>query len=88
MNVQCTRLCPKDICKSAVLPKEESTEKKSGLNSEKDFVISENCHDTWRAGSTIGFSIIAYPNTLLDLDSSFSNTEFAEKYCSIVNTFV
>ena len=28
---------------------------------------------------------IAYPDTLLDLDSGFANTEFAEKYCSVVS---
>lgn len=31
------------------------------------------------------FFVIAYPNTLLDLDSSFANTELAEKDCSVVS---
>lgn len=40
----------------------------------------DNYLDTQSAGSMKDFMGIAYPNTLLDLDSSFANAEFAEKY--------
>ena len=87
MNVRCTRLCPKDIYKSAVLPREESIKEKPCLNSERDFFISETAcridKDRRR-----GFIMIAYSDTLLDLDSSFANTEFAEKHCNIVSSFI
>ena len=62
-----------------------SSKSSVGLKSEGTF-HPKDCVDLQCTGLK-GFFGVAYPNTLLDFDSSFTNAKFAEEYCSNISTF-
>ena len=82
----CTRLCPKNICQPAMLFK---ANQKSSVGSQKqsDLLISKIAL-IFSVHGLKGFLRVAYPNTLLDFDSSFANAKFAQEYCSDISTFL
>lgn len=88
MNSQYIRLCPKDTCGSAVLHKGEFSSLESSFNSDKSRYPRYRLTKFSKRVVDMNCSSIAYPDTLLNLDSCFTNAEFAEEYCSNISTFL